>query len=79
MSFVRSRLTTGTICLPLRPMVLDVPEAARTYPYASKFRTVGIDNHMNSAHRHIKSFICFPPLVATKNELAISTIQSRER
>jgi glycosyl transferase, family 25 len=29
-------------CLPLRPLLLDVPEAAKTYPFSAKFRTVGI-------------------------------------
>jgi FkbM family methyltransferase len=62
-------------CLPLRPLLLDIPEAARSYPFSSKFRTVGIDNHMNALHRHIKSFVCFPPLVVTKNEASISTIR----
>jgi FkbM family methyltransferase len=61
--------------LPLRPLLLDVPEAARTPPLSGKFRTVGIDNHMNALHRHIKSFVCFPPLVVTKNEESISTIR----
>jgi glycosyl transferase, family 25 len=62
-------------CLPLRPLLLDIPEAAKTYPFSAKFRTVGIDNHMNAVHRHSKSYVCFPPLVVTKNEASISTIR----
>jgi glycosyl transferase family 25 len=44
---------------------------------APGYRTVGIDNHMNGVYRDLKSFVCFPPLVVTKNEHEKSTVQER--
>lgn len=61
--------------LPLRPIVIPIPEARRAPPFSGHFRAVGIDNHMCSVHRHIKSFVCIPPLVVTKNDRSQSTIQ----
>jgi GR25 family glycosyltransferase involved in LPS biosynthesis len=56
-------------CLPLRPMmIIDIPEAARAYPYSTKYRTVGLDNSMCAVYRHLNAFVCFPPLVISKNE-----------
>jgi hypothetical protein len=31
---------------------------------------------MNAVHKQINSFVCFPPLVVTKNETKNSTVQS---
>jgi len=64
-------------CLPLRPMIIDIPEAARAYPYSTKYRTVGLDNSMCAVYRQLSAFVCFPPLVISKNEGAKSTIQGR--
>ena len=36
-------------------------------PHSEHFRTVGFDTTMNSAYRHLNSFVCFPPLVIAKN------------
>jgi GR25 family glycosyltransferase involved in LPS biosynthesis len=61
--------------VPLRPKVLPFPEGGRTYPNSSYFRTVGIDNHFNELYGQTKSFVCFPPLVATKIHGFPSTVQ----
>ena len=37
-------------------------------------RTVGIDVTLNSVYRDLNAFICFPPLVVTRNDLSQSTI-----
>jgi glycosyl transferase, family 25 len=63
--------------LPLQPKVLSFPVGVRAHPNATQFRTVGIDNHMNEIFRQTKSFVCFPPLVVSKNEPGTSTIQDR--
>jgi GR25 family glycosyltransferase involved in LPS biosynthesis len=65
-------------CLPLQPKILHCPEIARAPPGGPNYRTVGIDNHMNGVHRDLKSFVCFPPLVVTKNESEKSTVQERK-
>jgi glycosyl transferase family 25 len=64
-------------CLPLRPTIVDIPEAARAYPYSTKYRTVGLDNSMCAVYRQLNAFVCFPPLVVSKNEGAKSTVQAR--
>jgi glycosyl transferase, family 25 len=60
--------------LPLRPQTVPLPEAQRVPPYRPKWRTVGIDNCINAVHREINSFVCFPPLVISKNEREKSTV-----
>jgi GR25 family glycosyltransferase involved in LPS biosynthesis len=65
-------------CIPLRPMILEIPEVARTYPYSDKYRTVALDSHLNSFHWRIKSYVCFPPLAVTKNEHSTSTVQTAQ-
>jgi len=40
-------------------MIVDIPEAARAYPYSTKYRTVGLDNSMCAVYRQIKAFVCF--------------------
>jgi glycosyl transferase family 25 len=64
--------------LPLRPKVIPLPEAKDVPPYSPAWRTAGIDNSINAVHREINSFVCFPPLVVTKNESAKSTVQGSE-
>jgi len=63
-------------CLPLRPMLIECPEAKRAPPLATTFRNVGLDNTLNSVYRALNAFICFPPLVIAKNETSRSTIQN---
>ena len=60
--------------VPLRPQVIPLPEAKGVPPYSPAWRTVGIDNSINAVHREINSYVCFPPLVISKNEPATSTI-----
>jgi glycosyl transferase family 25 len=62
--------------LPLAPRVTPFPEGQKAYPYSPGWRHVGIDNSMNAVHKQINSFVCFPPLVVTKNETKNSTVQS---
>jgi glycosyl transferase, family 25 len=59
--------------LPLRPQVIQLPEARSVPPYSPAWRTVGIDNCINAVHREVNSYVCFPPLVISKNEPAKST------
>jgi GR25 family glycosyltransferase involved in LPS biosynthesis len=62
--------------LPLHPQVIPFPEAKNVPPFSPAWRTVGFDNCINAVHREINSFIAVPPLVISKNENAVSTIQS---
>lgn len=64
-----------TKCFPLQPMLIPCPEGIRTPPHSPTYRNVGPDNTMNNLHRHLDSFVCFPPLVISKNDHATSTIQ----
>jgi hypothetical protein len=61
-SLLRSKI------LPLAPKVTPFPEGQKDYPYSPGWRHIGVDNSMNAVHRGVKSFVCFPPLVVTKNE-----------
>jgi GR25 family glycosyltransferase involved in LPS biosynthesis len=61
--------------LPLRPQVIPLPQAKGVPPYSPAWRTVGIDNSINALHREINSFICFPPLVISKNDPQSSTVR----
>jgi glycosyl transferase, family 25 len=62
--------------LPLRPQIISLPEAKKVPPFGPNWRTVGIDNCINAVHREINSFVCFPPLVISKNEADKSTVRS---
>jgi glycosyl transferase, family 25 len=62
--------------LPLSARVTPFPEGAKAFPCSPSWRHVGIDNAINAVHREIKSFVCFPPLVVSKNEPGRSTIQA---
>ena len=68
--------TLKTKILPLKPQVVSLPEAKRVPPFSASWRTVGIDNCINAVQRDIKSYVCFPPLVVTKNERETSTVRS---
>lgn len=63
------------ICMPLRPTVAEFPPALRTQLRAGHFRNVGIDSAMNNAWSQLKAYVCFPPLVLSKNEQPKSTIR----
>jgi glycosyl transferase, family 25 len=61
--------------LPLKPTTAAFPPAMRSQLQATHFKNVGIDSAMNNAWGALNAYICFPPLVITKNELGKSTIQ----
>jgi glycosyl transferase, family 25 len=56
-------------CFPLQPFDLDFPLMDR------KIKNNGIDIAMNRIYSISNSFVCFPPIVITKNEHEISTVQ----
>jgi GR25 family glycosyltransferase involved in LPS biosynthesis len=56
-------------CVPLRPMELYLPLLNRTVP------NTGIDTMMNELYPKINAYVCVPPLVITKNDHALSTVQ----
>jgi glycosyl transferase, family 25 len=60
--------------LPLRPIAIPHPDTNNS----QQFGPMGIDMSLNSIYRHLNAFVCFPPLVITKNELAKSTIYVSE-
>jgi glycosyl transferase, family 25 len=62
-------------CFPLQPMQVPFPESARRVTRAPSFPNVGLDVTLNSVHQHLNAYVCFPPLVISKNEHAKSTIQ----
>ena len=60
---------------PLRPFTFPWPEGLpKPTPTAVK-KTVGFDYALNSVYRQVNAYVCFPPLVITKNERWKSTIQ----
>jgi GR25 family glycosyltransferase involved in LPS biosynthesis len=56
-------------CFPIRPEPVLMPGHLKGFP------VTGLDIMMNRIYPQTKSYMCFPPLVVTKNELEISTIQ----
>jgi GR25 family glycosyltransferase involved in LPS biosynthesis len=63
-------------CLPLRPLVIPFPEGLRAAPHMPYFRAVGIDVTLNAVYRDLNAFMCFPPLVVTRNDRSQSTIST---
>jgi hypothetical protein len=59
--------------LPLRPLVHPFPEALRAKPHMPYFRTVGIDVTLSGIYPELNAFICFPPIVITRNDQSQST------
>jgi len=57
-------------CLPLRPLTVDFPMVNPRFP------NNGIDIAMNAVYPSINAYVCFPPLIITKNEHAGSTVQT---
>lgn len=64
-------------CFPLQPLLIPCPEGFRTPPHSYHYRTVGIDNTINGLYKQMNAYVCFPPLVISRNEPTKSTIQSR--
>jgi GR25 family glycosyltransferase involved in LPS biosynthesis len=60
-------------CFPLRNFEIYIPVLNRNY------RNNGVDIAMARAYSVTKSFVAFPPLVATKNDNASSTVQPAAR
>jgi len=56
--------------LPLRPLTVSVPMINPAFP------NNGIDIVMNAAYPDLNAYVSVPPLVLTKNEHSISTVQS---
>lgn len=63
--------------LPLTPALIPYPRGNRAPPFGQHYRTVGIDVSMNAIYRELDAYICFPPLVITKNESGRSTVQEK--
>jgi hypothetical protein len=61
-------------CLPLRPSTAAFPPATRVQLLTGHFRNVGIDSAMNNAWADLNAYVCFPPLIVSKNEAEKSTI-----
>lgn len=65
------RLTALTF--PIRPFRYKVPQ--RNF----EFENLGIDSVMAACYDHLNAYVCFPPLVLTRNEHAGSTVQENTR
>ncbi|HZP79373.1 MAG TPA: glycosyltransferase family 25 protein [Pseudolabrys sp.] len=65
-------------CFPLRPQLITCPDGHRVPPFSRLYRTVGIDLTLNSIYSKMNAFVCFPPLVVTRNETTRSTVQKAE-
>lgn len=59
-----------SMCFPIVPLTVDFPMVNPQFP------NNGIDIAMNSVYTHLKAFVAFPPLVATRNEHESSTVLS---
>jgi glycosyl transferase family 25 len=55
--------------LPIRPLAVAFPTVDPAFPNR------GIDIVMNAAYSSIAAFVSFPPLVVTRNDNAVSTVQ----
>ena len=60
--------------LPFRPMTISVAGGERAAPHTAHFKVLAADGALNSVYRDINAYVCFPPLVVSKNVLASSTI-----
>jgi GR25 family glycosyltransferase involved in LPS biosynthesis len=56
-------------CFPIRTEPVLMPGHLKGFP------VTGLDIMMNRIYLQTKSYMCFPPLVVTENDLEISTIQ----
>lgn len=60
--------------LPLRPVMVPHPDVENP----SQVSASGIDMALNTIYRDLDAFVCFPPVVITKNNAATSTISVSE-
>ncbi len=56
-------------CLPIREMEIFYPGLNRN------LQNRGIDDMMNACYPELNAYVCFPPLVVTRNDHSISTVQ----
>jgi hypothetical protein len=56
-------------CFPLRNFQLKI------LLINNPIRNRGIDSAMNKVYGELGSYVCFPPLVISKNERQLSTVQ----
>ncbi len=56
-------------CFPLKQFQLDVPLINNLV------LNTGIDTAMNRVYGHLHSYVCYPPLVVSKNDRQTSTVQ----
>jgi glycosyl transferase, family 25 len=63
--------------VPFRRLVLPFPDGWRSPPFGTFYNVLGIDGALNSVYRELNAFVCFPPLLVTKNEGVASTIQNK--
>jgi len=61
--------------LPFQPLTISRPRRFLQPGMPDTFLVRGIDGALNSIYPQINAFVCFPPLVITRNEQAKSTIQ----
>jgi GR25 family glycosyltransferase involved in LPS biosynthesis len=64
--------------LPFRPMTAHFPDGERVSPGYADFSVFGVDLALNSIYRELNAFVCFPPLLVTRNEEMRSTVQINE-
>ena len=57
------------LCFPLAELTVRFPILNREFP------NLGVDMAMNAAYSNCASYVSFPALAVTRNELATSTIQ----
>ena len=62
--------------LPFQPLTIPRPRRFRQPGMPDHFLVRGVDGALNSIYPHINAFVCFPPLVITRNEQTRSTIQA---
>jgi glycosyl transferase, family 25 len=63
------------LCLPIRPLTVDLPGPDRNLQPARRLPNVGLDVMMAAAYPQVNAFVAFPPLVVSKNEHAASTVR----
>lgn len=54
--------------LPYRFTMIPYPEGVRAAPYSMYHAALSVDCALNRVYRDINAFVCFPPLVITKNQ-----------
>lgn len=63
-------------CVPLQPFVPCRSVFEADVSRYDSTESTGIDTAMNSVVSELSAYVCFPPLVVTKNMLADSTVQT---